>query len=627
MRKLTFIFALLLIIACALPSAAAYKTQYVFLCVMDGVRYSETFGDPTHANIPHLWNDLRPQATIYTNYYNNGVTITRQGHSTMATGTWQKCLNGGPRMTMPSIFDYYRDQLGVPQDKTWVIFGKAQYSFLEYSSFPAYTDKFKPSCQMGIGEANQEGDNKVLARVEEVMDKDHPKLVFVNFGFTDHSGHVATFDVYKGAVKNVDRIFHDLWQKIQSDSVYKDKTTLILVNDHGRHLDSRGGFKSHGDGCEGCRHIMLAILGPDTKKGVEIDKQAQQIDLAPTIGELLGFQTPLSDGKVLSDCLTKYEHVNKKEAVTATMKLAVEQKKLADRDLVKVAADRLGEKFKQSKPAPTPSDVIALQGLQAASAKLKDESYSKLVTEWATAWPASNEADIARITLGVPNGERFADPLSTALATAESKPDSFTPAVCAAAAKVMNLQPKAESVLVDYLSKNTYTPLLAYYVIQAAGAYPKGETLAKESMFASAYMLGLIPECGGVGKDAGDTALALYSITEMKKLAWWKNLGLKKPAKKGVNLQQALPFTKPELTRLATLLGQPKAKAPRKVFNTAVNQIGRIGLPFSVDVLKYSVDKDGDIKASDPHLAAGAFLLLNVQQIQGPAKGKVLMTK
>lgn len=625
MRKLALLAAILLIIACAL-SCAAYKTQYVFLCVMDGVRYSETFGDPTHANIPHLWNDLRPQAAVYTNYYDNGVTITRQAHSTMATGTWQTCPNGGPRMTMPSIFDYYRDQLGVPQSKTWVIFGKAAYAFLEYSSFPAYADKFKPSCQMGISEANIEGDNKVLAKVEEVMDKDHPSLAYVNFGYTDHAGHVATFDEYKAAVKNVDRIFYDLWQKIQSDSVYKDKTTLILVNDHGRHIDSKGGFKAHGDNCEGCRHIMLAILGPDIKKGVEIDRQTQQIDLAPTIGELLGFQTPLSQGEVLSDCLRGYEHINKKEAATPTMKLAVEQKKLADRDLVKVAADRLAAKLKRTKPDSGFSDIIALQGLQAASQKTGDGSYSKLVTDCANAWPAGNEQDLARIALGIPISERFADPLTTLLSAAESKPDSLTPAVCAAAAKLMNLKPKAESVLLDYVSKNVYTPELAYCVIQAAAAYPRGEALAKESMFASAYMLGLIPECGGVGKDAGESALALYSITQMKKLAWWKNLGVKQPARAAVTLQQALPFTKPELTRLATLLGQPKAKAPRQIFNTAVSQKAKIGLPFSVDLLKYSVDKDGDIKASDPRLAAGAFLLLD-SQILGPAKGRVLMTK
>ena len=36
---------------------------------------------------------------------------------------------------------------------------------------------------------------------------------------------------------------------------YKDKTTLIVSNDHGRHIDSKGGFQNHGDDCAGCRHI------------------------------------------------------------------------------------------------------------------------------------------------------------------------------------------------------------------------------------------------------------------------------------------------------------------------------------------------------------------------------------
>ena len=84
------------------------------------------------------------------------------------------------------------------------------------------------------------------------------------------------------------------------------------------------------------------------------------------------------------------------------MKLAVEEKKLADRDLVKVVADRLAAKIKTATGLEPTSDIIALQGLQAASQKTGDDSYSKFVTEVANAWPAGNEPDIARIILGVP---------------------------------------------------------------------------------------------------------------------------------------------------------------------------------------------------------------------------------
>jgi predicted AlkP superfamily pyrophosphatase or phosphodiesterase len=68
------------------PSAnniSGYKTKHVFIVVMDGVRYSETFGDSTHALVPHLYNDLKPEGTLFTNFYNRGITVTRQGHSTL----------------------------------------------------------------------------------------------------------------------------------------------------------------------------------------------------------------------------------------------------------------------------------------------------------------------------------------------------------------------------------------------------------------------------------------------------------------------------------------------------------------------------------------------------------------
>jgi predicted AlkP superfamily pyrophosphatase or phosphodiesterase len=67
-----------------------YKTRNVMVVVMDGVRYSETFGEPNRASIPNL-AALEKDGTLYTNYRiaGPGVSVTRQGHSTISTGTWQ----------------------------------------------------------------------------------------------------------------------------------------------------------------------------------------------------------------------------------------------------------------------------------------------------------------------------------------------------------------------------------------------------------------------------------------------------------------------------------------------------------------------------------------------------------
>jgi phosphopentomutase len=135
------------------------------------------------------------------------------------------------------------------------------------------------------------------------MKKDQPDIVFINFGYTDHIAHVSTdINNYHAAIKNADEQMWKLWNAIQADPYYRDSTTVFFTNDHGRHTHD---FQNHGDHCEGCEHVMLLVLGPDVKKGVVVDKEALQIDVAPTAAELLGFQTPLATGRVLSEPLIK----------------------------------------------------------------------------------------------------------------------------------------------------------------------------------------------------------------------------------------------------------------------------------------------------------------------------------
>ena len=123
-----------------------YQTENVVIAIMDGTSWDVSYGDPEHRFISRLWNELRPQGTLYTNFYNDDVTITKAGHSTITTGTWQKMRNRGPRCT---LFDYMADEQGLTREKAWVIFGKGPYSYDPTTSFPGYLDKLLspiPSC-------------------------------------------------------------------------------------------------------------------------------------------------------------------------------------------------------------------------------------------------------------------------------------------------------------------------------------------------------------------------------------------------------------------------------------------------------------------------------------------------
>jgi len=56
--------------------------QNVIVAVVDGARYTETFGATNPSEyIPHMWNDLKPLGTMYENFRNDGKTSTNPGHA------------------------------------------------------------------------------------------------------------------------------------------------------------------------------------------------------------------------------------------------------------------------------------------------------------------------------------------------------------------------------------------------------------------------------------------------------------------------------------------------------------------------------------------------------------------
>ncbi|MCK5406995.1 MAG: hypothetical protein KAJ37_06060, partial [Candidatus Krumholzibacteria bacterium] len=111
----------------------------VVVFVIDGPRYTETFGDPSHTHIPHIWNDLRPQGTILTDFRNLGHTKTNPGHTSIITGTWQQIANdGSERPDQPTLFEYYRKTLSAPQSETYVISGKSKLNVCSYSTHADY---------------------------------------------------------------------------------------------------------------------------------------------------------------------------------------------------------------------------------------------------------------------------------------------------------------------------------------------------------------------------------------------------------------------------------------------------------------------------------------------------------
>jgi hypothetical protein len=265
----------------------------VIIVVVDGARYSETFGADS-LYIPHIWNQLRPLATIWTNFYNDGLTKTDPGHAAIASGVWQNIDNNGLiRPEQPTVFEYFRKHTKASENATAVVVGKHKLDILTYSTHSEYGARYKASLFISST------DTSVIHDVKKVISLNHPQIMMINLPDVDIAGHTGYWNKYIQALHIADSLIWNLWQTIQSDATYRNTTTLFVTNDHGRHDDAHGGFKDHGDSCNGCRHIFCFAAGHGFPVHRVISHRRAQCDIAPTVGELLSFPTPCAIGTSL----------------------------------------------------------------------------------------------------------------------------------------------------------------------------------------------------------------------------------------------------------------------------------------------------------------------------------------
>lgn len=296
MKKLFIINFLLITLQSVVLAQNANRSneQSVIIIVIDGVRYSETFGSGSK-NISHLYNDLAPLGTVYTNFRiaDEGITSTNPGQASILTGTWQLIANDGTEHpNKPTVFEYYRKEFSAKESDCIIIAGKKKLEVLAYSSFPEFGQDYKASTSCFDAKTNNEVYDSLVASLNNY----HPRLLLVNFPITDKKAHAKNWEEYLAAIRNVDSLIYLLYGKIQSDPFYKNKTTLLITNDHGRHTND---FSNHGDDCDGCEHIMLLAVG-EIFKGNKFDADLHyQIDICKTIREIMKFQTPFANGNSL----------------------------------------------------------------------------------------------------------------------------------------------------------------------------------------------------------------------------------------------------------------------------------------------------------------------------------------
>jgi hypothetical protein len=307
MKGWTIITVFVALLSCTADKvpARSYITRYVVVIVVDGPRWSETWGDPYHANIPYR-GALLAEGVLADQFYNNGATFTNPGHTAITTGNYDPIANDGSELPHhPTIFQLWLKEYGQPAGTACIITSKDKLHVLANSQAAGFHNSYTPFSDCGVngnGTGGHRPDSVTQAHALQVLNTLHPRLMFIGFKDPDIYAHAGNYAGYLAAIQKTDVYIAEIWAVIQSDPTLKDKTTLMVTNDHGRHpAGISNGYISHGDGCDGCRHIEFFALSPDFKQNALIHTPYEQIDITSTIAEMLHIPLPDGQGKVMTE--------------------------------------------------------------------------------------------------------------------------------------------------------------------------------------------------------------------------------------------------------------------------------------------------------------------------------------
>ncbi|MDP4184802.1 MAG: alkaline phosphatase family protein [Bacteroidota bacterium] len=331
---------------------AQSKTQCVFLVMTDGWRCDEMFNGATEALLsntsdvvkqqfgqgtseerrnalmPFIWNELVPHGQIYGNRtYGNNVNLTNPyhfsnpGYSEIITGFADPQINHNDKIYNPNVnvFEILNQS---PKLKNKVA------AFGSWDLFPYIFNVKRNNLPVNAGYINAEGkklskNEKLLNNLQndipaqfngvrydaltdafamEYIKREKPRVVFISLGETDDIAHTGNYAAYLQAGHRFDQYVKDLWNYINKDPFYKNRTTLIVTTDHGRgHADNA--WTSHGNQFPGSDQTWIAVIGPDTSAKGEIKQSGQHYSnqIAKTIATFL--KVPYTPEKGCGDAI------------------------------------------------------------------------------------------------------------------------------------------------------------------------------------------------------------------------------------------------------------------------------------------------------------------------------------
>ncbi len=153
------------------------------------------------------------------------------------------------------------------------------------------------------GFVNERGDQLLTDLSLRAMQHLRPRLMMINYTDCDYV-HWGVRSHYTDAIRIMDRGIRQLVQFVDHDEFYRGNTVFCIVPDCGRDNNPLADVPfQHHFNSRSSREIFALLFGPGVPKGTRVDKPVHQIQVAATIGQLMGFKTPHTEGPVLEAAL------------------------------------------------------------------------------------------------------------------------------------------------------------------------------------------------------------------------------------------------------------------------------------------------------------------------------------
>ena len=151
------------------------------------------------------------------------------------------------------------------------------------------------------GFVNPRGDRLLTTLAIRAMRELRPRLMMINYTDPDYV-HWGNPHHYTQAISIIDQELEKLDAAVRNDANYCDNTVFVIVPDCGRDSNPYTAVPfQHHFNSRSAHEIFALFVGPGIDRGAVVDKPADQIQVASTIGKLMKVPTPHADSRILEE--------------------------------------------------------------------------------------------------------------------------------------------------------------------------------------------------------------------------------------------------------------------------------------------------------------------------------------